>query len=659
MIATVSGQSYKHGVYSTVQDVPAIVVNDNPAWRGGMVVGAGIDMVAGWRGPDMRMFDNLIGFMVSYGKLAPPVSVATITDDTNGFTELDGVWDIETVEISGRTYAVAGSFADDGVQLIDLSNPTVPVPVAAITDGIGGFDKLNGVVGIEIVKLDGRTYVAVASVLDDSVQIMEIVNNGDPIPVAAITDGIDGFEMLDGARDIAIANIEGRTYAIVVSSLDDGVQIIDITDPQAPAPVAAITDGIDGFEMLDGARDIAIANIEGRTYAIVVSSLDDGVQIIDITDPADPAPIAGITDGIRGFTELGGAVDVEIIQMTGRTYALVTGYHDDSVQIIDITDPQAPAPVAAITDGIDGFDKLNGAVDVEIIQMTGRTYALVTGYHDDSVQIIDITDPQAPAPVAAITDGIDGFEMLDGARDIAIANIEGRTYAIVASTIDDGVQVIDFNPTDSYTSLPSTVSQGGFYTNLDAIITVIDYQRSEYGHNSLIQITTQITNQEDLVLRGPNHQNNYKDGEILIFLGGTMPPPSKGTEYRNSFGYGDKSAQWLRGNGANVSTQDCTSEGYWTNIQPTETGVEKLCFWVPQDFTPDGLFVATYDVLSGQITDSLTDVVIRAQIIPFVINSAYCSDHPDICNVSGLQTIDSDTYTEPHPPYVHYVSPVQ
>ncbi len=660
VVATVSGQSYKHGVYSTVQDVPMIVVNDNPEWGGGMVVGAGLHVVAGWHGPDLRMFDNVIEFMTSDEKPAPPVPVTVIADDTSGFTELDGAWDIETVEISNRTYVVAGSFTDDGIQVIDLSHPPAPVPVAAIADGVGGFDKLNGVVDIEIAQLDGRTYAVVASVLDDSVQIVEITNPEDPVPVAAITDGTDGFEMLDGARDVAIASIDGRTYAVAVSSLDKGMQIADITNPHAPVPVAAITDGTGGFEMLDGARDVAIARIDGSTYAVVASVLDDGVQIVEITNPEDPVPVAAITDGTDGFDKLDGAVGIEIAQVNGRTYAVVTGYLDDSVQIADITNPHTPVPVAAITDGTDGFDKLDGAVGIEIAQVNGRTYAVVTGYLDDSVQIADITNPHTPVPVAAITDGTDGFEMLDGARDVAIAQLDGRTYAAVASTVDDGIQIIDIHPTDSYTyASTDPISEGGFYTNLDAVITVADYQRTAYGGNSLIQITMQITNHEDVVLTEPNHQNNYRDGEILIFLGGTMPPPSKGTEYRNSFGYGDRSAQWLRGSGADVSAQDCTSEGYWTDIRPTETGVEKLCFWVPHNFTPDGLFVATYDVLHGQVTPNLDDVIIRAQIIPFTVDSAYCSDHPNICNVRGLQNIDSDTYTEPRPPYVGYVGPVQ
>ncbi len=192
---------------------------------------------------------------------------------------------------------------------------------------------------------------------------------------------------------------------------------------------------------------------------------------------------------------------------------------------------------------------------------------------------------------------------------------EGRTYAIVASWGDYGVQIMDVTPPAAH----PPVFGGGFYTNLDAIIEVTDYQRTGYGDNSLIQMTARITNQEDLVVMGPNHQNNYRDGEVLVFLGGTMSPPSKGTEYRNSFGFGDKSYQWLRANGADVSEKDCTSEGGWSDIKPVETGVERLCFWVPHNFTPDGLFVAAYDVLDGEMTTDLYDVIIRAQIVPFTI----------------------------------------
>ena len=659
-LAIVSGQSYEHGVFRTVQDVPVIVVNDNPEWSGGMAVGAGLHIITGWNGPDMRMFENLIAFMASGVTAAAsedpivPVPVAAITDEVDGFTELDGAHGIDTTQISGRTYAVVASPVDDGVQIIDITNPTKPAPVAAITDEVDGFTELDGAEAVKIAQISGRTYAVVASPVDDGVQIIDITNPTKPAPVAAITDEVDGFTELDGAEAVKIAQISGRTYAVVASPVDDGVQIIDITNPTKPAPVAAITDEVDGFTELDGAQCVGIAQISGWTYAVVIGQSDDGVQIIAITFPFGPVPVAAITDGVGGFTELDGAQCVGIAQISGRTYAVVASVDDDGVQIIDITNPTKPAPVAAITDEVDGFTELDGAHNVGIAQISGRTYAVVASVDDDGVQIIDITNPTKPAPVAAITDEVDGFTELDGAHNVGIAQISGRTYAVVASVDDDGVQIIDISRTDPPIAMPHPTSEGGFYTNLDAIIEVTDYQRTGYGDNSLIQMTARITNQEDLVVMGPNHQNNYRDGEVLVFLGGTMPPPSKGTEYRNSFGFGDRSYQWLRANGADVSGKDCTSEGGWSDIKPAEMGVEWLCFWVPHNFTPDGLFVAVYDVLDGEVTADLNNTIIRAQIIPFTVDSAYCSDHPDICNVGGLQVIDSDTYTDPHPPYVNY-----
>ena len=450
-LATVSGQSYEHGVFSRVLDVPVIVVNDNPEWGGGMAVGAGRHIITGWNGPDMRMFENLMAFMVSGATAVASedtielVPVAAITDGVDGFTELDGAHSVETIQISGRTYAVVASADDDGIQIIDITDPARPAPVAAITDGVDGFTELDGAEAVKITQISGRTYAVVASADDDGIQIIDITNPAEPAPVAAITDGVDGFTELDGAEAVKITQISGRTYAVVASADDDGIQIIDITNPAEPAPVAAITDGVDGFTELDGAQCVGIAQMFGWTYAVVIGQSDDGVQIISITFPSGPVPVAAITDGVDGFTELDGAQCVGIAQISGRTYAVVASADDDGIQIIDITNPAEPAPVVAITDGVDGFTELDGAHNVGIAQISGRTYAVVVSADDDGVQIIDITDPARPAPVAAITDGVDGFTELDGVVNVGITQISGRTYAVVASADDDGIQIIEIS----------------------------------------------------------------------------------------------------------------------------------------------------------------------------------------------------------------------
>ena len=75
VLSTVSGESYRPTGYYTVQDVPAIIVNNNPNWNGGMVIGAGTHMIIGWHGPDTRMFENVLEFMLYDGtdRTAPAI----------------------------------------------------------------------------------------------------------------------------------------------------------------------------------------------------------------------------------------------------------------------------------------------------------------------------------------------------------------------------------------------------------------------------------------------------------------------------------------------------------------------------------------------------------------------------------------------------------
>ena len=57
---------------------------------------------------------------------------------------------------------------------------------------------------------------------------------------------------------------------------------------------------------------------------------------------------------------------------------------------------------------------------MEVFTQGGRTYAIVTAWGDDGVQIIDITNPIHPSPVSAVFDGSGGFSALDDARDVEV-----------------------------------------------------------------------------------------------------------------------------------------------------------------------------------------------------------------------------------------------
>ena len=433
-----------------------------------------------------------------------PVPAASFTagDEVNGkaYTNIQSPYFITTVKIGSGTYAlVTASSGDSGVQIIDITDPSSPVPESAFDDGdtvtvddvSRTFDKLKGSQGIATATIGYSTYAIVAAFKDHGVQIVNITDPSSPVPVASFGDGdtvtVNGvnktFDRLEGAFGIAMATIGSSTYALVSTYADDGVQIVNITDPSSPVPVVSFGDGdivtVNGvnktFDRLEGGEGIATATIGDGTYALVAGYYDDGVQIIDITDPANPVPAASFGEGGRvsgvskTFNELKGANGITTVTIGDGTYALVTAYDDDGVQIIDITDPSSPVPAASFGDGdtVGGktFDNLDGAFGVDTATIGSGTYALVSAMYDNGVQIIDITDPANPVPAASVSNGdsFDGktFDKLTVPRGIAAATIGSNVYALVAAFLVDGIQIIDLGETPDITAPPP---DGSFVT---------------------------------------------------------------------------------------------------------------------------------------------------------------------------------------------------
>ena len=74
--------------------------------------------------------------------------------------------------------------------------------------------------------------------------------------------------------------------------------------------------------------------------------------------PTDISATDAETDGENGFTELRGAAGVDTFTIGSSTYAIVTSRDDNGVQIIDITNPNNISATDAETDGENGFTEL-------------------------------------------------------------------------------------------------------------------------------------------------------------------------------------------------------------------------------------------------------------------------------------------------------------
>ncbi len=394
-------------------------------------------------------------FLLDAGQPSPIISgpspTSVVFDGSGGFDALDGANDVDVFEVWDRTYAIVAAWDDGAIQIMDITDPANPVPVSAVFGGLGGFDTLDGANGVETFGSGNRTYAIVTAARGDAVQIIDITDPTMPVPVSAVFDDSGGFDALGGANDVVVFGSGNRTYAIVAAWDDGAIQIMDITDPTMPVPVSAGFDDSGGFVALAGANDMAVFDSGDRTYVIVTAYNDDAVQIIDITDTTMPVPVSAAF-GPGRLTTLDGPHDVAVFDSGNQTYAIVTADNDDGVQIIDITDPANPVPVSVVFDGLWGFRALNGATNVEVLDSGNRTYAIVTAFDDDGVQIMDITDPANPVPVSATYDGSVALGALDGVNGVEVFGSGGRTYVIVTAINDDGVQIMDITDPANLTS---------------------------------------------------------------------------------------------------------------------------------------------------------------------------------------------------------------
>jgi len=361
------------------------------------------------------------------------------TDDST-FTLLTGAHGVSTFTIGSSTYAIITASSSGGVQMIDISDPTAIS--AKDAESASNYDTA---LDVDTFVIGSKTYAIVVAQTDDGVQLFDVSDPANIVVKDAQVDGDSGgFDELDGARDVETFVIGSSTYAIVVSTFDDGVQILNITDPAVITATDAQDDGdAGGFDELDQANGVSIFTIAGSTYAIVASVADDGVQILNITDPTAITATDDEEDGSNGFTMLNGAASVDTFTIGTSTYAIVVSQVDDGVQMIDITVPTAIVAMDAETDGVNGFTELNNPEDVDTFTCGSRTYAIVVSSTGDGVQLIDVSDPANIVALDAGTDGVNGFTELEGAYNVEAFKIDSKPYAMVASYSDAGVQMIE------------------------------------------------------------------------------------------------------------------------------------------------------------------------------------------------------------------------
>ena len=341
-------------------------------------------------------------------------------------------------------------------------------------------DKLlDGVLGTAIYTVGSSTYVVAASELEHGIEIIDISDPTSPTSVGRLAD--DSDKLLAHVSTVAATTIGSSTYVVAAGhGADDGIEIVDVDDPTSPTSVGSFSDTTPnsdgcttGTVCLDRPNDIAIATIDGNTYAVVAAANDDGIAIIDISTPASPTHVISIVDDAA--RELEQTYGVAIATIGDSTYVVAIGNIDDGIAIIDISTPASPVYVGELEDGnntetcsaANGERCLNGPAGVAVETIGGLTYAIVVSEKDSAVTVIDITTPSDPTIVATVYD--DAVKELGGAKAVSIATIGDSIYAVVSGSTDNGIEIIHLYTGEPTVTITSSSGSSGDTVGSDTL----------------------------------------------------------------------------------------------------------------------------------------------------------------------------------------------
>ena len=111
------------------------------------------------------------------------------------FKALDGAALVRITRSGDTTYALVGSA--EGIQRINITDPTNPLPAGTASAGAGDFGLLNNTAYLDTFQTKGRQYALATSSFEHALLVIDVTGPSGPTLAGSILNGTDGFRLDD------------------------------------------------------------------------------------------------------------------------------------------------------------------------------------------------------------------------------------------------------------------------------------------------------------------------------------------------------------------------------------------------------------------------------------------------------------------------------
>ena len=215
------------------------------------------------------------------------------------------------------------------------------------------------------------------------------------------------------------------------------IKIINITNPKIPDLIYNVsnTEYLDIFT-----NNIITFEINNSYYAALSGVNTESVRILNVTNPILPDLVYyDLIDGASG------TIKVDYLQIGNSHYILHGSANSNGFRVTNITNLTAPYII-----GVSFIGKTGDTGTYTHTQIDGSHYAIVSDGEAETIDILNITNIKNAVTLLNAKDGMNGYEKIDDPIDIEIVKINGFSYIVTSSDIDNGLQIIRFGKAPFY-----------------------------------------------------------------------------------------------------------------------------------------------------------------------------------------------------------------
>ncbi|MBX2926685.1 MAG: choice-of-anchor B family protein [Saprospiraceae bacterium] len=213
-----------------------------------------------------------------------------------------------------RAYACADQ-GQDGLMIFDMSG--LPDTVIKTYQSTEYFQRSHNV---WIDTLQGRMYMAGANTRNNGVIIFDLTENPD-VPVLLASIELPGGYV----HDIHVVNHIG--YA---SHGNSGLYVYDFTNPEEPILLGSLTDYPER-----GYNHSSWLSADGNYLIMADETHGTSLKVVDVQEPEDMSVVSLFKSALLGPDDLFSIVHNPFV----RDQYVVMAYYHDGIQIFDMTDP--------------------------------------------------------------------------------------------------------------------------------------------------------------------------------------------------------------------------------------------------------------------------------------------------------------------------------